>query len=110
MAMVALCVLLGTAWYLLPHPVLIIAAGLLPLAALLVFKLPFPMVLLFVAFSFFRLHEVFPVLMPLKIPFLLSLASLAALSWHVGISQKIKPYWRPELSVLSGFFFLLSSA
>lgn len=106
-AISVLCILLGALWYFVPHPVVIIAAGLLPMATLLVFKLPFPMVLLFVIFSFFRLHEVFPVLMPLKIPLLLSLASLTALAWHVGISQKIKPYWREELTILSGFFLLV---
>jgi len=65
------------------------------------------MVLLFVGFSFFRIHEVFPGLYHLKIPLLLSLASLGALIWHLTLTGKIKIYWRPELSVITIFFALV---
>ncbi|WDE02998.1 O-antigen ligase family protein [Thalassomonas viridans] len=93
-------------WWLLPHPLLPVVLPLLPVAAILVLALPFQVVLLFVIFSFFRLHEVFPALYSLKIPLLLSLASLAALSWHIAISGKIRPWWRKELTCI-GLFFLL---
>ena len=103
----SICLVIGLAWKLLPHPALAIAMGLLPVMMLFVLGKPFLMVLLFVLFSFFRLHEVFPQLYSLKIPLLLSLASLFALMWHVGISRKIEIYWRTELTVISLFFILV---
>ena len=101
------CLLLGLTWYLVPHPALILVFGLVPIAVLFVLNNAFLMVLLFVVFSFFRLHEVYPQLYSLKIPLLLSLASLTALFWHVGLTQKITPYWRKELTLISLFFFLV---
>ncbi len=98
-----LCLLLGILWKLIPHPAVAIAIGLLPIAVLLT---PFLTVLLFVMFSFFRIHEVFPQLYDLKLPLLLSIASLGALIWHVGLTRKIEPWWRPELTVISVFFGL----
>lgn len=100
-------VLIFATWQVVAHPIVIIVLCLLPLAALLVIGLPFWFVLLFVIFSFFRIHEVFPQLYHLKIPLLLSLASLAALFWHVAISQKVVIYWRPELTTLTLFFSLV---
>lgn len=103
----AICLLTAALWKLLPHPAVVVVVGLLPLAGLVVLAKSFLMILLFVAFSFFRLHEVFPQLYSLKIPLLLSLASLAALFWHVGFSRQYQMYWRPELTTLSIFFALV---
>jgi len=108
MLALAVCLLAGGVWKLAPHPALVVVLGLLPFAAVFVLKQPFLMVLLFVVFSFFRLHEVFPQLYSLKIPLLLSLASLAALAWHIGITRKISAYWRPELTAVSVFFLLVT--
>jgi len=94
-------------WRFIPHPVVIIALALVPLAALVVLRYPFWFILLFVIFSFFRIHEVFPQIYNFKLPLLLSLASLAALGWHVGISRKVTIYWRPELTIMTLFFFLV---
>jgi len=101
------CLPLAITWVIIPHPAVIIAMGMLPLLVIFVLKQPFLMVLLFVLFSFFRLHEVFPQLYTLRIPLLLSLASLGALIWHVGLTQKVRPYWSPELSRASLFFVLV---
>lgn len=95
------------AWFYLPHYALIVAAGIIPLGIVFVLRFPFPMVMLFVVFSFFRLHEVFQPLYPLKIPLLLSLSSLTALGWHIGLSKKIQPYWQKELTWISIFFLLV---
>jgi len=103
----SLCLLLGILWKLIPHPVLAIAIGLFPIAILFALHQPFLIVLLFVMFSFFRIHEVFPQLYDLKIPLLLSMASLGALSWHIGLTQKIKAHWCPELTAMSVFFGLV---
>lgn len=103
--MVSLLLLL--LWRFIPHPVIIIVIGLVPIMALIVLRQPFLFVLLFVVFSFFRIHEVFPQIYNFKIPLLLSLASLSALIWHVAISRKVPIYWRPELTVLCLFFVLV---
>jgi probable O-glycosylation ligase (exosortase A-associated) len=102
-----LCLVIGILWKLIPHPAVAIAIGLLPLAVLLTLNQPFLMVLLFVVFSFFRIHEVFPQIYNFKIPLLLSMASLGALIWHVGVTRKVEVYWRPELTAITVFFVLV---
>jgi len=103
----AVCIVMGIMWKLIPHPAIIIAISLTPLAVLFALKQPFLMILLFVVFSFFRIHEVFPQLYDFKIPLLLSIASLGALIWHVGLTRKISTYWCPELSAITVFFLLV---
>lgn len=98
-------ILLG--WIMVPHPLVGVAIGLSPLLILFVLKYPYFIVLLFVLFSFFRLHEVFPQLYSLRIPLLLSLASLGALVWHVGLTRKVVTYWSPEFTWASLFFILV---
>ncbi len=66
---------------------------------------PFELCLAFVIFSFFRIHEVFPVLMPLRIPNTLAIGAFAALGWHMFLRRTIKPIWPREL-ILFGAFFL----
>ncbi len=92
----------GIAW--LPNPWLALGIPLLIPAALTALRFPFLVCLLFILFSFFRIHEAFPQLNPLRIPQLLALASLVVLGWHIGISKKIDPFWTKELTVFSLFF------
>ncbi|OCH43124.1 O-antigen ligase family protein [Aliivibrio fischeri] len=99
--------LAGVLWHLFPHPALIVVLGIIPLAVLYTLNRPFLMVLFFVIFSFFRIHEVFPQLYSLKIPLLLSLGSLAALAWQVGITRQIKLFWCKEFILLTCFLFLI---
>ncbi|OCH25361.1 hypothetical protein A6E12_15385 [Aliivibrio fischeri] len=99
--------LAGVLWHLFPHPALIVVLGIIPLAVLYTLNRPFLMVLFFVIFSFFRIHEVFPQLYSLKIPLLLSLGSLAALAWQVGITRQIKLFWCKEFTLLTCFLFLI---
>lgn len=100
------CMLIAVAWRFFAHPVILIAFGLVPIAIFVVLRIPFLFVLLFVIFSFFRIHEVFPQIYNFKIPLLLSLASLGALFWHVCLSGKVTIYWRRELTLMSIFFVL----
>lgn len=102
-----LCLLTGVLWKLVPNPAIAVLAGILPIGILFVLRQPFLMVLLFVIFSFFRIHEVFPQLYSLKIPLLLSMAALTALVWHVGLTRKVEAYWRTELTMLALFFGLV---
>ncbi len=104
----SICLLIAAVWKLVPHPAVVVVFGLVPVAIVFVLRVPFLMVLLFTAFSFFRLHEVFPQLYSLKIPLLLSLASLAALGWHIGLTRKIQVYWRKEFVTLTIFFGLVT--
>ena len=100
----AACILPVIAWRIVPHPVVIIALSLLPFSIIFVLKKTFLIILLFIIFSFFRIHEALPLLYNMKIPLLLSLASISALAWHLGISRKIRIFWNPQLTVLSLFF------
>jgi len=89
-------------------PVAPIALAALPLAAIFAFSNPFILCLGFVIFSFFRIHEAFPALNPLRIPQLLAIPTLVVLGWHVGLQKTIKPYWRPELTVFAIFFAIVT--
>lgn len=101
------CCLIGLIWSLVPHPVVPIALALIPFALFIVVHFSVPIGLLFIVFSFFRIHEAIPVLYSLRIPLLLSLATIATLTWHLVISKKIKPYSRPELRAFFIFFMLV---
>ena len=85
-----------------------LAIATLPIAVLIVLKLPFYFVLGFVLFSFFRLHEVFPQLYPLRIPQLLAISSLVSLSWALW-SGSIKAYLSRELGAFLVLFALVST-
>lgn len=104
----ALTCLLSMVWFVVPHPVVIAVLAILPIAVVLVLKLPFIVCLGFILFSFFRLHEAFPLLMPFKIPLLLALASLTALAWHLVITRSIKPFLTPELTLFLTFFIIVT--
>ncbi len=94
-----------------PHPAM--AAGLAPALALL------PIVLLvsirqacmlgvlFVAFSFFRLHEVVPQLMPLKLPLLLALGVIGTLAWNLAF-RRTTIYWDSLFVPFLVFFGLVT--
>ncbi|WP_235956218.1 O-antigen ligase family protein [Grimontia sedimenti] len=103
-AFVALSCLL---WLVIPHPVIPIAIGLVPLAILITLSQPVLLGLLFIAFSFFRLHEAFAPLYNFKIPLLLSLGTLTTLAWHIGISGKLKMWSSKELNTFYVFFALV---
>jgi len=106
--MTVLCALLGLVWNLIPHPLIILIVGLAPVAIIGVLYVPFVVCLGFIIFSFFRIHEAFPFLMPFKIPLLLALASLGALAWHLIITRSIKPFLTEELKWFLVFFALVT--
>jgi len=98
------------ALYLFPHPIILVAIGLLPFALWGVVHFSFYIVLAFVIFSFFRIHEVFPFLEPLKLPLLLALAALFVIFLRATISQNLNPYWCPQFTFLMLFFLLVTIA
>lgn len=101
------CGCIGLGWYLVPHPLVAIATGFLPLLAIFTLRTPFVLVLGFVIFSFFRIHEVFPQLYPLRIPQLLALGTLASLGWNLFNGQ-IRAFWSRELTAFALFFALVA--
>ncbi|GAK16089.1 LOW QUALITY PROTEIN: membrane protein SypL [Vibrio sp. JCM 19053] len=98
---------IGLLWVVMPHPILIVALCFAPLALLFVLNQTFWLVTLFVIFSFFRIHEAFPVIYNFKIPLLLSFGALAALAFHLLISRQITAFWHPSLKWLCIFWGLV---
>ncbi len=92
----------------LPHPAVMLGLAVLLPAAVLVTRIPFLLCLGFVVFSFFRIHEAFPVLMPFRIPQLLAIPTLGVLAWHILGTRQMKPYWSRELSWFAAFFGLVT--
>ena len=101
-----LTLLIAALWSLFPHPLIALVAGIALLGLLLVIHSPVWVGLLFIAFSFFRLHEVFPQLYSFRIPLLLALGTLTTIGWHTLVTRNITPYNSRELSAF-GIFFLL---
>jgi putative inorganic carbon (HCO3(-)) transporter len=90
------------------HPLIAPAAGLLPIAIVIAFRSAFLLCVCFIVFSFFRIHEAFPVLLPLKIPQLLALSTLAVLGWHTFLTHRIRPFLTRELKMFLAFFALIT--
>lgn len=91
-----------------PHPLILVILPLCVLAAWLAIRFPFLICLAFIVFSFFRIHEAFPVLLPLRIPQLLALGSLAVLGWHLFIAKSMSVYWSSNLTLFMVFFVLVT--
>lgn len=102
-----LSIIVGIIWYFIPHPLLIIAVGIIPIGIYYSLNNPFFIVLLFVIFSFFRLHEVFSVLYDFKIPKYLSIISLTAFIWQVFIHRKIQLFWCREFTLITAFTIII---
>lgn len=92
----------------LPHPAVMLGLAFLLPAVVLATRIPFFLCLGFVVFSFFRIHEAFPVLMPFRIPQLLAIPTLGVLAWHIIGTRQMKPYWSRELSWFAAFFGLVT--
>lgn len=102
------CSLSFLLWKLIPHPLVVVIIGLLPIGIIITLRAPLIMVVLFVAFSFFRLHEAIEQLMPLKIPLMLSLGAISGLGWGILFTKKIKPWWTKEMTLIMSFFGIVT--
>lgn len=98
------CLLAAVPPLILPHPVALLPLAVIPLGLLFILKKPFVVCLTFILFSFFRLHEVFPQLDPIKIPLLTALGSYFVMAWHIILTRKVKVYWRREHTIFARFF------
>jgi putative inorganic carbon (hco3(-)) transporter len=108
--MVVMLILIILALYFFPHPLILIIIGLIPFALWGMVNFSFYILLGFVVFSFFRIHEVFPFLEPLKLPLLLALAALFVIFLRATISKNLHPYWCPQFTYLFLFFLLVTLA
>lgn len=88
----------------------VVAAALLavPFAIALVLRRPELICLGFVAFSFFRIHEAYPFLLPLRIPQALAGMSMIAIIWHAAIARTARVYWSAELRALVVVFAIVT--
>ena len=98
---------IGSAAFLVPEPAVLPALGLLPLLLAFAFSNPFVLCLLFICFSFFRIHEAFMVLNPLHIPQMLAVGTLTVLAMQV-VFKRIQIAWTPELKLFAVFFGLVT--
>lgn len=101
LALAASGLALGAA-LLLAEPAAMLAVAALPLAVLFAFRQPFLLCLLFILFTFFRLHEAFPALNPLRLPQLLALGSLGVLGGLL-VFRRVAIAWSPELRLFAWF-------
>ncbi len=100
--------IVALAWRAVPHPLVGPVLCAVPVAALIGLCSPVLMATLFIAFSFFRIHEVFPFLSPLKLPLLLALASLAALGAALWL-ERLRPSWEPLFAPFLAFFAVVTA-
>ncbi|MDX2103046.1 MAG: oligosaccharide repeat unit polymerase [Alphaproteobacteria bacterium] len=89
------------------HPLVLIGVALAPLAVLVPLAAPLPLAVGFGIASMFRIHEAVPALMPLKLPQLLALGTLAGLVWGL-LSGRVRAFWSVELSWFLGFTVLIT--
>lgn len=108
--MLLILMLTTLALYFFPHPITLIIIGLIPFALWGMVNFSFYVVLAFVIFSFFRIHEVFPWLEPLKLPLLLALSALFVVFLRATISKNLHPYWCRQFTYLILFFLLVTLA
>lgn len=72
------------------------------------FTNPYVFCLIFFSFSIFRLHEIIPILYPLRIPWISAVLGIISLSVNTQLGR-IKLYWRKEMSWFLAFFILVST-
>lgn len=103
----AVCAVAGLSWIALKTPLAALALGLAPFGALFVFRYPVIVVIGFVVFSLFRIHEAYPQLYSLRIPQLLALAALSTIAFQL-FTRRLTPFLTPELKLCLGFFALVT--
>ena len=84
-----------------------VALSLVPLAAILAMMHGFMFAVLFILFSFFRLHEAFPQLLDMELPMILALTTIASVGLSIAF-RKTKPFWDPLFTPYAAFFVVAS--
>ncbi len=96
--------------YIYPHPIVLLIFGTLPLVLWGMMRCSYYIVIGFVVFSFFRIHEVYPIIEPFKLPLLLALSTLYVVFMRLVIFDDLNPYWCKQFSYLLMFFLLVTLA
>lgn len=90
-------------WLASGEPFVGVAVAALPIALVVVMRIPFQLCLLFLMCSFFRLPDLVPGLSALKLPKMLALATLFVMGcW--AVAGRVKTFWRREFTVLIVLF------
>ncbi len=84
-----------------------LALSLAPVAAIVAFRNPFVLCLAFILLTFFRLHEAFPILNPLRLPQLVAIGTLVVLGAHL-VARRVDVAWDRQLRLFVIFFALIS--
>ena len=79
----------------------------IPLGLIVCLKYPLQICTVFVAFSFFRLHEAYPFLSPYKIPLALGMLMFVASVLHLFVVKTIHPFMTTELKRLAALFAII---
>ena len=90
-----------------PVPAVAFLLAAAPVAVWVLFRAPLALVVGFVLFSLFRIHEVILPLKPLRIPLMLSLGALAGLGLMIA-TRRLKPFLTPELRLLLIFALVVT--
>ena len=98
---------IGALWLVMPSLFLVLGIALAPIAIITVLRVPFILCVSFISLSFFRLHEIYPPLQDLRLPLILALLSIIVLVILL-VAGRARPFWRPELTVLSLFAALVT--
>ena len=104
---IGICLLAGASWFVLKTPLFAVVLGLLPFAGLFVLRFPVVVVIAFIVFSLFRIHEAYPQLGPFRLPQLLALGAFATLGYQL-MTRRAEVFLTVELKLLLGFFGLVS--
>lgn len=107
-ALVVLTALALGAWRLHPHPLVPVAVAVAPIVLVVALSRPYLICLLFIAFTYFRIHEAYPALQPLQIPMVLAALTMLTVFWNIAIVRSVKPYLSTELALFLVFFVIVT--
>ena len=94
------------------NPIFILGLAVLPLLVIGVVQYVFVTALLFVAFSYFKIHEAYPFLLNFKIPLALGALSLGGVIFRISVTdegvQRVRDFRLPLWTVLVGGTVVMS--
>ena len=101
--------LIALSWYFDPNPLSPAIMALCFIAMVSAYRRPFLVCLIFIALTYFRLHEAYPALYPLHLPFFFAAITMLALGWHMFIARSIEPFFPTEIKFFLAFFVLATA-
>ncbi|TKB57289.1 O-antigen ligase family protein [Ferrimonas aestuarii] len=86
------------------HPVVLLAGWAVAIAMIALWRYSVWMCVAFALLSAFRLHELTPALLPLRLPQLFAMATLAVLMWQLAVTRQSRPFLVGEGKILLALF------